>query len=89
MLIIPPSSSRSNRPATPHDTTVGMFVVSVVFLCIALVMFIVGPRSGNPPPPILGYVVSGLALLFGFIAFFSWMKEQSEDDRGNNSSPES
>jgi drug/metabolite transporter (DMT)-like permease len=83
MLIIPPQSNRSNRPATQHDTTVGMLVVALIMLAISLFVFIVGPRTGNPPPPpLVGWVPLGLAVLFGFIAFFSWMKEQANGSDG-------
>jgi drug/metabolite transporter (DMT)-like permease len=83
MVFIPPPHvlhQKSGKPASRHDTTVGMFVVFVIFLCIALFVFIAGPRSNNPPPVGIGYAVSGLAVLFGFIAFFSWMKEQGDGD---------
>lgn len=84
MVFIPPPHTLKRGPAKPptqHDATVGMLVVFVILLAIALLIFIVGPRSHNPPPPLLGYVISALALLFGFIAFLSWTREQSDDDR--------
>jgi len=92
MVFIPPPrvmQNKGGKPQNQHDLTVGMFVVFAIMLVIALVIFIVGPRSNNPPPLVVGYAVSGLALLFGFIAFMSWMKEQSEDgntDRNNTNS---
>ncbi len=94
MVFIPPPhmlQNKGGKPASQHDTTVGMFVVFVIMLGIALFVFIAGPRSDNPPPPIVGYAVSGLALIFGVVAFFSWMKEQAEPDGadGNNTSSES
>ncbi len=92
MIFIPPPHHRGNKPATQHDTTVGMFVVAILMLGISLVLFIVGPRSNNPPPPLLGYVMVGIAVLFGFIAFFSWMKEQGDGADGadrNHANPES
>jgi drug/metabolite transporter (DMT)-like permease len=90
MIIIPPQHNRSNKPATQHETTVGMFVVFVLAVVIALVIFIVGPLSNNPPPIGVGFGVIGFAVLFGAIAFFSWMKEQSDPDSsdGNNQSSE-
>ena len=93
MIIIPPQ--QSNKPVDPrkaaHDTTVGMFVVFVIMLGIALFIFLVGPRSDNPPPLIVGVVVSVLALIFGALAFFSWQKEQGDfpDSSDSNSSSES
>jgi len=89
MIIIPHQSHRSARPTTQHDTTVGMLVVAVIMLGIALALFVFGPRSDDPPPLGVGLAVSGLAVIFGLVAFFSWMKEQSDDDRGNNSGKES
>ena len=90
MIIIPPQHNRSNKPATQHETTVGMFVVFVLAVVIALVIFIVGPLSNNPPPIGVGFGVIGFAVLFGAIAFFSWMKEQSDPDTtdSNNQSSE-
>ena len=90
MIIIPPPHHRSNKPATQHETTVGMFVVFVLGVVIALVVFIVGPMTDNPPPIGVGFGVIGFAVLFGAIAFFSWMKEQSEPDASdsNNQSSE-
>ena len=90
MIIIPPQHNRSSKPATQHETTVGMFVVFVLAVVIALVIFIVGPLSNNPPPIGVGFGVIGFAVLFGAIAFFSWMKEQSDPDSsdGNNQSSE-
>lgn len=79
MLIIPPQNNRTSKPADPHELTVGMLVVACIMLAISLFIFIVGPRSHNPPPPIVGYAVLSLAVLFGFIAFFAWMKEQGDD----------
>ncbi|MBI2407959.1 MAG: hypothetical protein HYV19_06645 [Gemmatimonadetes bacterium] len=87
MLIIPPSSSRSSKPATQHDTTVGMLVVALLMLGIAMVLLIVGPRSHDPPPLGVPFAVLGLGAVFGLVAFFSWMKEQN--DAGNSSSRES
>ncbi len=84
MLIIPPQSQRSNKPATQHDTTVGMFVVMIIMLCIALFIFIGGPRSHNPPPPLVGWFVVGLSVLFAIVAFFSWLKEQGDDAAGSH-----
>ncbi|MHB1097545.1 MAG: hypothetical protein ACYC3F_15400 [Gemmatimonadaceae bacterium] len=90
MIIIPPQHNRSNKPATQHETTVGMFVVFVLAVVIALIIFIVGPLSNNPPPIGVGFGVIGFAVLFGAIAFFSWMKEQSDPDTSdsNNQSSE-
>jgi drug/metabolite transporter (DMT)-like permease len=88
MIIIPPQSGRPNKPATQHDTTVGMFVVCVIMLAISLFIFAVGPRSENPPPVLVGFVVLGLALIFGVIAFFSWRKEQEDgDDASQGNTP--
>jgi drug/metabolite transporter (DMT)-like permease len=90
MLIIPPQSQQSPRPATQHDMTVGMLVVAVIMLAISMLVFIVGPLSHNPPPPLVSWVVLGIAVLFGIISFFSWMKEQSDAlGGGNNSNSES
>lgn len=92
MVFIPPPhmlQNKGGKPQTQHDTTVGMFVVFVIMLGIALFVFIAGPRSDNPPPPIVGYVVSIIALVFGFVAFMSWMKEQGEDSNSSSSDSES
>lgn len=92
MVFIPPPHvlhQKKDRPATQHETTVGMFVVFVIAVVIALFVFIVGPLSNNPPPLGVGLAVIGFALLFGALAFFSWMKEQSDPDaadRNNQSS---
>ncbi|MHB0964053.1 MAG: hypothetical protein ACYC5V_12680 [Gemmatimonadaceae bacterium] len=93
MVFIPPPHVRhqkSDKPTSQHDTTVGMFVVFVLAVVIALVIFIVGPLTNNPPPLGVGFGVIGFAVLFGTIAFFSWMKEQSDPDTsdGNNQSSE-
>lgn len=93
MIIIPPH--QSNQGTDPrkeaHDLTVGMFVVFVILVAIALFIFILGPRSNNPPPLIVGVAVSGFACLFGAIAFFAWQKEQGDfpDSSDSNSSSES
>ena len=92
MIIIPPPHTRrqrADRPQNRHDTTIGMFVVFVIMLGIALLIFIAGPRSKDPPPLGMGYAVTGLALLFGFIAFLSFMKEQSEDADSSHTNSES
>jgi hypothetical protein len=90
VIIIPPQHHRTNKPATQHETTVGMFVVFIIAVVIALFVFIVGPLSDNPPPRAVGFAVSGFAVLFGVITFFSWMKEQSDPDAadGNHQSSE-
>ncbi len=93
MVFIPPSHvlhQKADKPATQHETTVGMFVVFVIAVVIALFVFIAGPLSGNPPPLGVGLGAIGFAVLFGFIAFFSWMKEQSDPhpSDGNNQSSE-
>ena len=86
MVFIPPPHLLQQKPGTPqkpatqHDLTVGMFVGFVISLCVAIFIFVAGPRSNNPPPLAAGLAVSGLALIFGIIAFFSWMKEQGEPD---------
>jgi drug/metabolite transporter (DMT)-like permease len=81
---------KAGKPATQHETTVGMFVVFIIAVVIALFVFIVGPLSSNPPPRTVGFAVLGFAVLFGAITFFSWMKEQSDPDApdGNNQSSE-
>lgn len=92
MVFIPPPRVRhqkAGKPPTQHETTVGMFVVFVIAVVIALVVFIVGPLTDNPPPLGVGLGAIGFALLFGVIAFFSWRKEQSDPDaadRNNQSS---
>lgn len=92
MVFIPPPHmmrQKAGKPATQHETTVGMFVVFVLAVVIALFVFIVGPMTDNPPPLGVGFGVIGFAVLFGAIAFFSWMKEQSDpdaSDRNNQSS---
>lgn len=80
MIIVPPPSSRSGaaRPQTQHDTTVGMLVVALIFLGIALFIFILGPRTKSPPPVLMPYVILGMAAVFGVVAFFSWQKEQGD-----------
>ncbi|MBI4886509.1 MAG: hypothetical protein HY824_05420 [Acidobacteria bacterium] len=93
MVFIPPTHVRrqkAGKPPTQHETTVGMFVVFVIAVVIALGVFIVGPLTNNPPPLGVGLGVIGFALLFGVIAFFSWMKEQSDPDAadGNHQSSE-
>jgi drug/metabolite transporter (DMT)-like permease len=83
MVFIPPPIIRpqqAGKPANYHELAVAMFVVFVIMLCIALFIFIAGPRSNDPPPLVVGYAVSGIALIFGFIAFFAWMKAQSDGD---------
>ncbi|MHB8837991.1 MAG: hypothetical protein ACYC7F_03465 [Gemmatimonadaceae bacterium] len=92
MVFIPPPHmlrGKAGKPPSQHDTTVGMFVVFVVFVCISLFVFIAGPRSNNPPPFAVGLAVLGLTLIFGLIAFFSWMKEQSEPDAPDDHDPKS
>lgn len=92
MVFIPPAHllrQKSVKPQSRHDTTVGMFVAFVIMLVIALFIIIVGPRSNDPPPLGVGYAVSGLALLFGFIAFLSWIKEQGEDADSSHTNSES
>lgn len=92
MVFIPPPHilhQKAGKPATQHETTVGMFVVFVIAVVIALFVFIVGPLSDNPPPLGVGLGVIGFAVLFGAIAFFSWRKEQSDvdaSDKHNQSS---
>jgi len=84
MVFIPPQHHHSSKPATQHETTVGMFVVFVLAVVIALFIFIVGPLTDNPPPLGVGFGVIGFAVLFGAIAFFSWMKEQSDPDASDS-----
>lgn len=93
MVFIPPPhmlQGKGDKKASPRETAVGMFVVFVILLVIALFIFILGPRSNNPPPLVVGYAVSGMALLFGLIAFFSWMHAQNEGDEpaDSNSNPD-
>jgi drug/metabolite transporter (DMT)-like permease len=88
VIIIPPQSQRGTKPVTQHDMTVGMLVASVIMLGISLFIFTVGPRTQSPPPPMLGFAMLGLALVFGVIAFFSWIKEQGEgDDASQGNTP--
>lgn len=89
MIIIPPQHHRSNKPATQHETTVGMFVVFVLAVVIALFIFIVGPLSSNPPPRAVGFGVVGFAVLFGAITFFSWVKEQGDPDASDSNNQRS
>lgn len=93
MVFIPPPHmlhQKAGKPATQHEFTVGMFVVFVLAVVIALFVFIVGPLSDNPPPLGVGFGVIGVAVLFGALAFFSWMREQSDPDAAdrNNQRPE-
>ncbi len=84
MIIIPPQGQRDAKPQTQHDTTVGMLVVALIFLGIAIFIFILGPRTKSPPPVAMPYVITGLAVLFGLLSFFSWMKEQAESLGGSS-----
>jgi len=90
MVFIPPPhvlQQKGGKKQSPREVAQGMFVVFVIMLGIALFVFIAGPRSNNPPPPAVGYAVSGLALIFGLVAFFAWMHAQSEgdsEDRNDN-----
>ena len=82
MLIIPPH--RPNQPIDPrkarHDATVGMMVIALIALGIAVFVFAVGPRSNNPPPFLVGVAVLGLAVISGVASFFSWMREEQDED---------
>ncbi len=92
MVFIPPPHMLQQKGGTkqsPRELAASMFVVFVIMLGIALFVFIAGPRSNNPPPLIVGYVVSGLALLFGFIAFLAWMKAQGEPDNADRNNTDS
>lgn len=84
-IMVPPH--RPSEPSDPrkarHDTTVGMLVVALIMLGIAVFVFAVGPRSNNPPPLIVGVLVLGLAVVFGLISFFSWMREQGDGDESS------
>jgi drug/metabolite transporter (DMT)-like permease len=87
MIFIPPPQKRqSGPPVDPrkaaHDTTVGMLVMAAIMLLIALFIFIVGPRSHDPPPRLLGYAMLGFGAVFGIVSFFSWMKEQGDSFGG-------
>lgn len=89
MLIIPPQ--RPSQPVDPrkarHDTTVGMMVMALIALGIAVFVFAVGPRSNNPPPFLVGVAVLGLAVIFGVVSFFSWMREQQDDEYPSDHNP--
>lgn len=83
MVFIPMPQQPANQPPVDprkaaHDMTVGMLVMALICLAISLFIFIVGPLSDNPPPLLVGYVVLGIAVIFGFVSFFSWMKEQAD-----------
>jgi len=88
MIIIPPQPQRGTqqKPQTQHDTTVGMLVVALIFLGIALFIFILGPRTKSPPPVLMPYVILGMAAIFGIVSFFSWLKEQADALGGSDSS---
>ncbi len=97
MVFIPPPHlvrSQSRTPQTPeerarsrHETTIGMLVVFGILLGIALFLIIAGPHLGNNPPPLaVTLVVSGMAALFGFVAFVSWLHEQGADDSDRTTS---
>ncbi len=97
MVFIPPPhvmharSDQGRKQATPHDTTVGMFIVSMIMLGIAVIVLIAGSFAHNPPPAVVPYAILGLAALFGLISFLSWKHEQAlgdGDSQGNTSNGE-
>ncbi len=82
MVFIPPVQHGSTKPQTPaqtlHDSRVGMLIVALIFLGIALVIFVVAPHTKSPPPAAMPWVVLGIAALFGVLSFVFWLREQRD-----------
>jgi len=88
-VFVPPHTR--DRKVTPRETVTGLFIAALVAICFALFVVLIGPRSGSPPPAIVKWVLAGIAVIFAFVGFFTWLRSAGEDDdtgQDNNSNEE-
>lgn len=85
-VFVPPH--KGGRKSSPRETAIGLFIAAMIALGFAIFVVFVGPKSGSPPPPIVKWVLVGIAVIFAFVGFFSWLHHAGDaDDAGqdNNS----
>lgn len=89
-VYVPPPDR--NRKSTPRETLTGLLIAGVITLAFSGgIIFLKASKTGSRPPLLIIGVIAGLAVIVGFIAFFSWLHQQGQGDRAesdNNSREE-
>ena len=86
-IFIPPSKKAATKES-PRETAMALFIVALIVLGFAMVAVLVGPKSGNPPPPIVFWALFTLFAIFALVGFFSWLKWQGEGDAPTEEPPQ-
>ena len=88
-IFVPPL--KGGRRTSRRQDAVGLFIAAMIALGFAIFVVFLGPRGASPPPPMVKWVLVGVAVILAFVGFFSWLRHAGEgDDAGqdNNSSEE-
>ena len=88
-IMVPPR--KDGRKSTRREDVVGLFVAAAIALGFAIFVVFLGPKSGDPPPPIVKWVLVGIGVIFAIVGFFSWLHHESggnEEQQDNNSNEE-
>ena len=89
-VYVPPQGP--NRKPAPRETLVGILIAGVLALgFLVFIVFLKASRTGSRPPMMVILALAGLAVIAGFVAFFTWLHQQGQADRAgsdNNSQEE-
>lgn len=76
------------RKASPRERAISFFIAVMIALGFAIFVVILGPKSGPKPPAYVLWTLIGIAVIIGFIGFFSWLHSAGEgDDAGQDNNP--
>ena len=75
-VFVPPTkgAGKSSR----RQNAAGLFLAAMIALGFAIFVVFLGPKNGPPPPPIVKWALVGLAVVFSFVGFFSWLRHQGD-----------
>lgn len=78
------------RKASPRERAISFFIAVMIALGFAIFVVILGPKSGPKPPAYVLWTLIGIAVIIGFIGFFSWLNHKSDggDQAQDNNSKE-
>ncbi len=85
-IFVPPL--KGGHKSSRREAVIGFFIAAMIALGFAILVVFLGPKGASPPPPIVKWVLVGIAVIFAFVGFFTWLRHAGDaDDAGqdNNS----
>lgn len=78
-VFVPPG--KPDRKPAPREALAGFLIAGLIALgFIGGIVFLKASKAGSRPPMMILWAIVGLAVILGFIAFFSWLHREAGGD---------